>query len=67
MPSFDFSDDEAETLQLAVDHALTVAVETYKQVMTDRVHDDLSTFLGTMADAERTVKDLKRIKEEVNK
>lgn len=62
-----FSDDEVETLQLVVADAVRTAEETYKQIMTDRIHEDATDFLATMADADRTIKDLKRIAEEVNK
>lgn len=62
-----FSDDEVETLQLVLDHALTAADETYKQMMTDRIFDDMGDFLAASADAERTIRDIKRMQEEVKK
>lgn len=62
-----FSYNEVETLQLVVADAVRTAKETYNQIMTDRIHADAADFLATMADAERTIKDLERIAEEVNK
>jgi hypothetical protein len=62
-----FSDDEAETLLLVLDHALQDSEEVLKQMEKDRIFENFSDFLASSADAERTIRDIKRMQEEVKK
>jgi hypothetical protein len=62
-----FSDEEVETLALVLDHALKDSEAMVEQMSRDRIFDGFDDFLPAAADAERTIRDIKRMQEEVTK